>query len=103
MRKSLLTSVPGSALEAMFSGRHELKKVNGRVFIDRDADVFKMVISYLRNGKRIHAIADESLKERFEMELDYWNLDEEQKQKKLRAEKIIDMQAIYDKEPTGVN
>jgi hypothetical protein len=36
-----------------------------------------MVISYLRNGKRIHEISDESLKERFEMELDYWNLDEE--------------------------
>jgi len=103
VRKSLLTSVPGSALEAMFSGRHELKKMNGRVFVDRDPDVFKMVISYLRNGKRIHAIQDLSIKERFEMELDYWNLDEEQKQKKLRAEKIIDMQAIYDKEPTGVN
>ena len=32
--KSLLKSVPGSALDTMFSGRQELKKVDGRIFIN---------------------------------------------------------------------
>ena len=48
--KYLLKSVPGSALDAMFSGRQELKRVNGKVFINRDPTAFKHLISYLRNG-----------------------------------------------------
>ena len=36
-RRSLLCSVPGSALEAMFSGRHQLKLKDGKVFVDRES------------------------------------------------------------------
>jgi hypothetical protein len=53
IKKSLLCSIPGSALDAMFSGRHQLVKVNGRVFIDRDPSIFKLVISYLRSNFKI--------------------------------------------------
>mgnify|MGYP003918460899 CR=1 FL=1 len=48
--KKLLTSVPGSALAAMFSGRHELAKDDGKTFIDRDPKIFEYLIQYLRNG-----------------------------------------------------
>ena len=37
-------------LEAMFSGRHELPKHNGKIFIDRDAGPFCDMLSYLRSG-----------------------------------------------------
>ena len=40
VRRSLLTQVPGSALEAMFSGRHPLPKVDGKVFVDRNPKIF---------------------------------------------------------------
>ena len=40
LTKELLCSVPGSALEAMFSGRHTVKKVRGRIFISRDPELF---------------------------------------------------------------
>ena len=73
--RSLLTRVKGSALEAMFSGRHQLKALpNGAIFVDRDADVFEMVITYLRRGCKYPTIADQALKERFEDELDFWQL-----------------------------
>ena len=52
VRKSLLCSVPESALEAMFSGRHPLKKLNGKVYLDRDPNIFKLLLNYLRNGLR---------------------------------------------------
>lgn len=39
--KSTLCSVPGSMLEAMFSGRHALKVVKGRYFLDRDPATFR--------------------------------------------------------------
>ena len=48
--RKLLTSVPGSALEAMFSGRHELALENGKIFIERDPKTFEHLIRYLING-----------------------------------------------------
>ena len=65
VRRSLLCQVPGSALAAMFSGRHELKKVNGKIFLDRDPEVFKLVVSYLRNYQRLPEIEDKFLKQSF--------------------------------------
>jgi hypothetical protein len=44
-----LMTEPDSMLAAMFSGRHELEKDDdGRVFIDRDGELFKYVLQYLR-------------------------------------------------------
>ena len=48
--KRTLTKFEGSVLEAMFSGRHELPRHNGKIFIDRDGKAFSDVISYLRSG-----------------------------------------------------
>lgn len=48
--RTTLTSVPGSMLDAMFSGRHILEEDEaGRVFIDRDGATFKLVLEYLRS------------------------------------------------------
>ena len=52
-RRSLLCSVPGTPLELMFSGRHELKLIDGKVFIDRDPKLFIHVINFLRNNNYI--------------------------------------------------
>jgi hypothetical protein len=62
-----------STLAAMFSGRHKLSEHNGRIFIDRDGEIFVTVINYLRNGKL--PIFDSKLKEHaFYEELDYWQI-----------------------------
>lgn len=71
----MLCSIPGSALDAMFSGRHELTKVNGRIFIDRDPIIFKLVIQYLRSNFKIPLITDKSIYKLFIQELDFWQLD----------------------------
>lgn len=49
-----LTQVPGSGLEAMFSGRHSLTKVGGRPFVDKDPAIFKHLIWHLENDFLIH-------------------------------------------------
>ena len=65
----------GSALEAMFSGRQKLIYLaHGAIFVDRDADVFSMVVSYLRNGCKYPVINDSVLHERFDAELEFWGL-----------------------------
>jgi nitrate/nitrite-specific signal transduction histidine kinase len=47
-----LMTEPDSMLAAMFSGRHELEKDDdGRVFIDRDGELFKYVLQFLRDGE----------------------------------------------------
>jgi hypothetical protein len=73
--KDLLCSVPGSALEAMFSGRHSVKKVRGRIFISRDPELFKHLIKYLKNSMeylpRFETSYDTNL---FYRELDFWGI-----------------------------
>ena len=74
VRKSTLTQVKGSALEAMFSGRHQLQTVDGRVFIDRDPGTFKMVIEFIRNQGNMSEIQANNCKG-FLNELNFWGMD----------------------------
>jgi len=44
------TGQPGSLLDSVFSGRHAVDTdEEGYVFIDRDADTFKLLLAYLRS------------------------------------------------------
>ena len=51
VRTSVLTQIPDSPLEAMFSGRHTLPMIDGKVFVDRDPSAFLKVVNYLRNNQ----------------------------------------------------
>ena len=73
--RSLLTSVKGSSLEAMFSGRHHIKMLaDGNPYLNRDADTFKLLISYLRNDREEFPIPDQTQKYLFEKEVEFWGL-----------------------------
>lgn len=51
---STLTKNPESMLAAMFSGRHGLSKdAKGRHFIDRDGELFRFVLNFLRDSTLI--------------------------------------------------
>ena len=72
--KDILCSVPNSALEAMFSGRHELKKESGAIYLSRNPKVFELVIDYLRNNQDYIDIEDKYLKQLFFKELRYLSI-----------------------------
>jgi len=56
VRKTTLCHVEGSALEAMFSGRHSLQKKNGKIFVDRNPLAFNMMVDFIRNNGELHEI-----------------------------------------------
>lgn len=49
--RETLTRLKGTMLEAMFSGRHVVKEVDGRYFIDRDGKLFRYILAYLRDSE----------------------------------------------------
>jgi hypothetical protein len=75
IRKSTLCQIKGSALEALFSGRHVLSTKNDRVFIDRNPFAFNLMIDYLRNGGLMHE-QQKNNPEMLKVELKYWCIDE---------------------------
>ena len=58
----------------MFSGRHSLPKVNGKIFVDRNPQTFMTVLDYLRNNLRLPKITDEKEQDLVNMELIFWGL-----------------------------
>jgi hypothetical protein len=71
--RSTLIKHPNSALAAMFSGRHELPKHDGRIFIDRDGHAFTNMINYLRNGK-YPVFKDKNDEINFFEEMEFWQI-----------------------------
>jgi hypothetical protein len=57
----------------MFSGRHELPKHEGRIFVDRDGLAFTNMINYLRNGK-FPVFRDKNEEISFYEELEFWQI-----------------------------
>ena len=49
--RTLLCSVPNTALEAMISGRHNVPKIDGKLFVNRNPKIFMRVLDYLRNNQ----------------------------------------------------
>ena len=67
-----MTSIPGSSLEAFFSGRHDLAKIEGKIFIDRDPKMFEYLIQYLRDDCKWYDLESKTENARFKNELQYW-------------------------------
>ena len=77
--RSTLTKVSGSTLKDMFSGEKELMKdKEGRVFLDRDPEIFRLVLLYLRNNLQIPPLSAE-IRSMFDSELSFFDLGEKQK------------------------
>lgn len=74
---STLRRQPNSFLDSMFSGRYELQRCpDGRVFIDRDGDIFSYVLAYLRDGTIPVGIETEvRLLRRLKQEFEFFSLD----------------------------
>ena len=80
--RTTLTAVPGSMLEAMFSGRYTITVYeDGRVFIDRDGEHFRLILNFLHAcgsdaaTDAIRALPDTQLRE-VRGELDCYGLDD---------------------------
>jgi hypothetical protein len=72
-----LTSVPGSKLAALFSEMHELKKVDGEVFLDRDGVTFETLVNYLRNDRKVFPeFTEKNAQNMFHKELQYWEIEQ---------------------------
>jgi hypothetical protein len=71
----VLRSCKGSNLELMFSGMHELKKIEGEVFLDRDGKTFLNLVNYLRNNREVFPdFMDRNDEIHFFKELDFWTI-----------------------------
>lgn len=74
--RELLTTVSDSLLKKTFSGKHNLKSVNGAVFLDRDPKIFDMVLNYLRYDTHyIPKNVNEEVKRLFDMEIQFWGIE----------------------------
>ena len=94
--KDVMCKVPDSILGEMFSGRHEIKKLNdGRVFIDRNPKVFSYVLDYLRNDLTPLYFEDKTVKHLFDLELKHWKLSPEEGSANLKKK----IQDIFNSEP----
>jgi len=71
----VLTSVEGSALQKMFSGMHNLKKIDDKIFLDRDGFTFQTLINYLRNDRKVYPEFENANDQRlFTEELNFWGI-----------------------------
>ena len=73
--RDVLRLVPGSTLEKMFNGLHELKKIDEQVFLDRDGKTFQFLVNYLRNDREVFPeFVDPNDEIHFFKELDFWKI-----------------------------
>ena len=84
IRKTTLQQVPGSALDAMFSGRHSLPMKNNKVFVDRDPKAFKMMVDFIRNNGKMYEEQEKNYK-MLQIELEFWGIDEKIFNQKIKS------------------
>ena len=77
----------------MFGGRHEIKKIDDQVFIDRDAVSFRYLLNQLRSDLEMPVIVDKYEKKQLDIELDFWGFNDD----KIKLES--EFQNLFEKKP----
>ena len=76
--KRVLVSVKNSLLAATFEEQISLIETENGIFIDRDPEIFRYLINYLRNERKQKIEFDSKEKKSlFEAELEYWQIENE--------------------------
>ena len=72
----VLTSVPLSKLDKVFSGKlTELKRIDDAIFLDRNGKIFEAMIDYLRDERvKIPRFSELNDQIRFTNELKFWGM-----------------------------
>jgi hypothetical protein len=86
----------GSMLEAMFSGRHNIKpEEDGSIFIDRDGEHFKLILNYLRDGNLPSGLSNDT-REALAAEAEYYQLEDlvERLTPSPTAQKIVEYKTV---------
>ena len=67
-KSSKYTELSGRSFEDMFSNDnfHKLPRVKGKVFLDREPEIFKMIVIFLRSGQKLPHIEDNFKRHLFE-------------------------------------
>ena len=72
-KESILKKYPNSTLAACFNLDLNLPKRNGRIFIDRESESFKLLIYYLENNK-LPKFKSNVEEKKFFNEVNYWRI-----------------------------
>lgn len=73
--RAILTQSKDSYLSGLISGRYELERDrNGRVFIDRDAELFRTILNFLRDTKQPVKPRDEIESDLLSLEATYYGI-----------------------------
>lgn len=83
--RQTLCSIPGSFLEAIFSGRHRTLVHNGAIFIDRNPRYFEMILDWLRSPTAARVASLPLTDTLFHEELEYYGLSEAVRQRNMRS------------------
>ena len=60
----------------MFSGRHEIETIDGNPYLNRDPEIFKLMLSHLRSKMFDLQIENPLQKQLFDEELKYWGFND---------------------------
>ena len=69
--------VKNSKLEQIMSGRHKIKKLNGKILINRDPQIFQILLNYIGNNLQKPVFRNNYEEDQFVKELQHWEIKEQ--------------------------
>lgn len=71
-----LISVENSLLSELFSDMDNFKRIDDKVFLDRDPEAFRLLLLWLRNDRVIKPTFENMFQRTlFDQEVEYWKID----------------------------
>ena len=88
INKDFLTKQENSILAKIFLEKDFEVLHDGRIFIDRDPEIFKLILNFLRNDKCPTKFRDDYQLEMYKDELEFWGLEDKSLKRKLYIDRL---------------